>query len=52
MENAEKNLDQAIMLCEIYNLIGLNIQTNEILRSLSLNNKGRKDKGGSSNQIR
>ncbi len=30
MENIEKNLDETIILCEIYNLIGLNIK-NRIL---------------------
>lgn len=44
MENVEKNLDEAIMLCEIYNLIGLNKKTNGILSSLPLTTKEEKIK--------
>lgn len=42
MENVEKNLDETIMLCEIYNVIGLNIKTNRILDSLPLTTKEEK----------
>ncbi|WP_027388498.1 hypothetical protein [Chryseobacterium gregarium] len=44
MENIEKNLDETIMLCEIYNLIGLNIKTKRILDSLELSTKEEKIK--------
>lgn len=44
MENVEKNLDETIMLCEIYNLIGLNIKTNRILDSLPLTKEEEKIK--------
>lgn len=42
IENAEKNLDETLLLCDIYNLIGLNIKTNRILDSLPLTLKAEK----------
>lgn len=44
MESVEKNLNESIMLCEIYNLIGLNIKTNRILDSLQLTTEEEKIK--------
>ena len=39
MEKAEKNLDETIMLCKIYNLLGLNFITNKILDSIKLSSQ-------------
>lgn len=44
MERAEKNLDETIVLCELYNLIGLHIKTYRILNSLAVTAKEEKKK--------
>ena len=44
IENAEKNIEETLLLCDLYNLIGLNIKTNRILDSLQLTPKEEKIK--------